>query len=825
MFDNIAFSMVIGLVVIYLLYSLLTTIVGEILAGWMQIRALMLRTAIERMLNDGYYETAEAQGEIEPPGFWTNLFMLDRPEFKSSVAGKFYDYPSIKYLSRTEAEKPGLFKHTYPSYISSETFALTVINMLAEKGIGKTKIEQVAFALKVNSLHIQPETLKHIGLLLDDASQDFDAFKAGLMRWFEETMDRTTGWYKKRFSRILFWLGFVIAMTYNVDSIRIGKILANDKEARAQLVNMGVELTKDSSRYKDFVKGPADSVRPKAVLDSGYTKITKDISNANLILGLGWSLDTLTNEGTYDIERKKDSASFHGADSAGKLFQGNLTRQATLEGGLASQRKGVDSIQRQVNFWNAVLLNIRAFSSGHADSVVVKDSIFRLQGERNDIARQFFLDSILLSATIDTVDACRAYLNGLAEGNFYSIRAVHTGGATVTISGRVHYAWWERALYFLVHITPAKSSFWGILITALMLSLGAPFWFGVLNKLVSLRSAGVKPEEKKKIPGLSTTNVVTPPVGLGNLIAAPAKPSTPDADLAEQTLDAFTEKIAQEQGIVVVALDGNPPRISVMVQTQAILSFLQAKYGTSFSLPAKPSLSIVYALAKPNTTHAAVAGGGIANKNLPKNQGTLGALLTRTDSTQTFILSCWHVMKDDHQLANAIIEKHILDIMAGGKPVIAEVEDGFFSADAGIDVGIAACTDVVTANTSVVIKTQHRPVDAFDSFNGTPVELFGFASKKQKGTIFHHKANVRITYPGQIDYLVKDVFTITFKDPATGNAKSPTTGGDSGAVVVDGNGAPLGMIIGGNDVFSYAIKFTNIFASKLHSFSHYSFKI
>jgi len=825
MFDNIAFSVVIGLVVIYLLYSLLTTIVGEILAGWMQIRALMLRTAIERMLNDGYYETAEAQGEIQPPGFWMSLFMLERPEFKASVAGKFYDYPSIKYLSRTEAEKPGLFKHTYPSYISSETFALTVINMLAEKGIGKTKIEQVAFALNVNSLHIQPETLKHIGLLLDDASLDFDAFKAGLMRWFEETMDRTTGWYKKRFSRILFWLGFVIAMTYNVDSIRIGKILANDKEARAQLVNMGVELTKDSSRYKDFVKGSADSVRPKAVLDSGYTKITKDISNANLILGLGWSLDTLTNEDTYDFDQKKDSGNFHLADSAGNLFQRNLIRQDTLESRLAVHRKRVDSIQRQVNYWSAVLLNIRAFPSARADSVGVKDSISRLQGERNDIARQFFLDSILLSATIDTVDACRVYLNRLAEGEFYSIRAVHTDGGTVTISGRERRSWLEKVWYFLVHITPVKSSFWGILITALMLSLGAPFWFGVLNKLVSLRSAGVKPEEKKKIPGLSSTNAVTPPVGLSNLMAASAKASTPEADLAEQTLDAFTEKIAQEQGIVVVALEGDPPHISVMVQTQAILNFLQAKYKTSFSLPAKPSLSIVYALAKPNTTHGAVAGGGIANKNLPNNQGTLGALLTRTDSAKTFILSCWHVMKDDHQLANAIIEKDILDIMAGGKPVIAEVEDGFFSADAGIDVGIAACTDVVTANASVVIKTQHRPVDAFDSFNGTPVELFGFASKKQKGTIFHHKANVRITYPGQIDYLVKDVFTITFKDPATGNAKSPTTGGDSGAVVVDGNGAPLGMIIGGNDVFSYAIKFTNIFASKLHSFSHYSFKI
>jgi hypothetical protein len=187
-------------------------------------------------------------------------------------------------------------------------------------------------------------------------------------------------------------------------------------------------------------------------------------------------------------------------------------------------------------------------------------------------------------------------------------------------------------------------------------------------------------------------------------------------------------------------------------------------------------------------------------------------------------------MKDDHDLTKAIIEKSIIEASTVGEkspPAIAEVVDGFFSADAGIDVGIAVCKDAVTvaANSVVPVKAQHRAVDAFDSFNGTAVKLFGFASQKKEGTIFHHKANVKITYAGQNDYLVKDVFTITIRDAAANTGKAPTTGGDSGAVVVDGSGAPLGMIIGGNDQFSYAIKFTNIFTSKLHSFSQYSFKI
>jgi len=40
----------------------------------------------------------------------------------------------------------------------------------------------------------------------------------------------------------------------------------------------------------------------------------------------------------------------------------------------------------------------------------------------------------------------------------------------------------------------------GWLLTALAISLGAPFWFDMLNKIVSIRSAGKAPEEKQKAP-------------------------------------------------------------------------------------------------------------------------------------------------------------------------------------------------------------------------------------------------------------------------------------------------------------------------------------
>src|SRR5262249_26918130 len=41
---------------------------------------------------------------------------------------------------------------------------------------------------------------------------------------------------------------------------------------------------------------------------------------------------------------------------------------------------------------------------------------------------------------------------------------------------------------------------WGWLLTAIAGSLGAPFWFDILNKVINLRSSGKAPEEKPKPP-------------------------------------------------------------------------------------------------------------------------------------------------------------------------------------------------------------------------------------------------------------------------------------------------------------------------------------
>jgi hypothetical protein len=140
-------------------------------------------------------------------------------------------------------------------------------------------------------------------------------------------------------------------------------------------------------------------------------------------------------------------------------------------------------------------------------------------------------------------------------------------------------------------------------------------------------------------------------------------------------------------------------------------------------------------------------------------------------------------------------------------------------------VGIATFINPpIEPNSDIVITAQHRAVKALDAMMGTPVKLYGKVSKLQEAKIYFHKVNVQLEYPGKTLHSFVDLFSISIEDSSTGKFTAPTSPGDSGAVVTDMNGVPLGMVVGGNNVYTYAVKFTNMFDPGM-SYSDYSFII
>jgi hypothetical protein len=289
MFNSVALDVVIGLVFIYLLYSLLVTVISELITTALGLRARNLKEAVDRMLND------------EKPSKWgkrilDTLNLLKSP--KNPVVNAFYDHPEIKYLGSS-----GVFKT--PSYFKAGSFSKTVINLLFGDGevtpeMINSQIDKLMIIFKNEKneekvKEIDNETAKFIRGLWLEAGGDVDEFRKKLELWFERTMEHTIEWYKRKLRVITFILGFLLAWFFNADTFVIAKNLSTDKQAREQMVTMATayiennQYSIDTAQIRD-AKMQQDLLKRIDSLLAVKQKLAADITKANNILGTGCRL-------------------------------------------------------------------------------------------------------------------------------------------------------------------------------------------------------------------------------------------------------------------------------------------------------------------------------------------------------------------------------------------------------------------------------------------------------------------------------------------------------------------------------------------------------
>jgi hypothetical protein len=294
MFDNVALNVVIGLVFIYLLYSLLATVLSEIFATYIGLRARNLKEAVDMMLND----SEDDHGFLAR--LWDSLKLMKNPS--NPRIDKFYSNPEIKYLGST-----GIFKN--PSAFKAVTFSRTLLYELngkkpLDKDVIKAEIQHSVDPEKypripkegVTEDHIPTldrQTAEFVLSLYNDSYGDLVKFKLQLEAWFDRTMEQCTEWYKRKIQVVLLVLGFTLAWFFNADTFSIIGKLSTDKDARDNLVSMATAYV---AAHPDTPNSPVLSLT-QAQRDSLFQvkkQLEEDITKANTILGTGgWLPDTV----------------------------------------------------------------------------------------------------------------------------------------------------------------------------------------------------------------------------------------------------------------------------------------------------------------------------------------------------------------------------------------------------------------------------------------------------------------------------------------------------------------------------------------------------
>lgn len=266
MFGSEILDVALGLALLYLLLAVICSTLNEWIAGILKLRAKTLREGIANMLED--------------------------PEVKG-IAKQFFDHPLVKGLTRKG-------ENNLPSYIPASTFTAAMLDIILpanpsagpadplqvyqsirarlielaasdselakgmlilvdQAGIDPRKVQDATYALR------QLEQVRtHLLLLtqqmdtgalqnLQPLAESLDKFKdleaslrqaeisatAALLRaqenverYYDQAMDRVSGWYKRRAQVIIVVLAVTVTALLNADSIAITRYLATNAATR-----------------------------------------------------------------------------------------------------------------------------------------------------------------------------------------------------------------------------------------------------------------------------------------------------------------------------------------------------------------------------------------------------------------------------------------------------------------------------------------------------------------------------------------------------------------------------------------------------------------
>jgi len=483
MFNTAILDVAIGMVFIYLLLSLMCTAANEIIELALKKRAVDLERGIRELLAPGSKSgTDDVVKKI-----------YNHPLVNSLFGGKYEESRIQNVLQRK------VMRTALPSYIPSQTFALALMDLVlpgvtaSPAGAGpagaaapptptpsgaagatppaanfvnlaapppppipitdpNNPLARLRNAVGVNA-YLTEHARNALTPLIDAAGSDVAKARENIESWYNSSMDRVSSWYKRRAQVTILILGLLVAIAVNADSIAIARRLSTDRSLRESLVAAAQEYAKahastPAATTPSPISSPAASPSPSSspAASPGATPVaTPSASSASPQT----SPDPASSPASGGSSIKAPECASDATSPA--------CRYATLLLTIPECVRDKSSAECR---YEAGMQMIKACEK--VASRTSPECKYELNKQQ--------LESLGLPIGWDSIDDPQRKWPGSNLGG--------EGG-------------WLNQIYW---------HWLGWLLTALAISLGAPFWFDLLNKFIVIRSA-VKPHEKSPEEG------------------------------------------------------------------------------------------------------------------------------------------------------------------------------------------------------------------------------------------------------------------------------------------------------------------------------------
>ena len=143
--------------------------------------------------------------------------------------------------SKSGSKRPQL--RSLPSYISARSFADAVIDLVVPNAQGQTTMDDIQ-----TNLQVLPDPFKtSLEALVKNANGDVSKFRTSVEQWYDDHMDRVSGWYKRRTASITLVVGAIMVVILNLNALTIGRTLYTENAVSAAVSNVAAKTTSCSS--------------------------------------------------------------------------------------------------------------------------------------------------------------------------------------------------------------------------------------------------------------------------------------------------------------------------------------------------------------------------------------------------------------------------------------------------------------------------------------------------------------------------------------------------------------------------------------------------
>jgi hypothetical protein len=512
----------IGLVLAFAIGSLLLTTLQEIIATATNGRGRNLRAAIVSLLGDN-----------------------------AALADKLLKQPLLASM----AKEPATGAPRDPSYLATDVFVTGLLTMLAEGNGGKRAATPADMLrqLQAQVPAFDAKLLASLSALAVGVEADWPGYQQRLGAWYDAVCERSIGWFKRSTQKQLYWSALLLAAAVNMNPIIIVDALWSDAALRKTTVaqaELALRAYQTENGIPLTAALPAAPAPDKPKANEATRAVEDELAAIKTRLQAGAT--AATGSGAAAAKMIRDN--FDAAEALAQL-PAVLDAERMQSGGDLPQQRQQAATRAQLDALAA------ATGSAKLGALIAAERKERAKPAGQDNPEECKKpNDPAFSRLCRQLAQMKAFQQtamplGWTWANWPAMFAVTCINAPVKAGDKpfsaecktgdkldqIDKGLWQNLPFALA----------GWAISALAMTLGAPFWFDLLAKLIKIRGSGAKPESESVPAAAGAGGTLTPPTDAGK----PATPLPQPAPVAAvASLDAMSEaekNLTREETLII----------------------------------------------------------------------------------------------------------------------------------------------------------------------------------------------------------------------------------------------------------------------------------